>query len=105
MQEAAKHLLGKHDFSSFRASECQARSPIKTLDSIEIIKDGEEIKIYVSALSFLHHMVRNIVGSLVMVGRGYWKADKIKEIIESKDRKNAGPTAPAEGLYFLKVEY
>ena len=105
MQKAANYLLGHHDFSSFRASECQSNSPIRTLNKIEIVKHGENIEIYFSALSFLHHMVRNIVGSLLMVGNGTWEVEKIKKILEAKDRKVAGPTAPAEGLYFLKVDY
>lgn len=105
MQRASKYLLGRHDFSSFRASECQAKSPMKTVDKIEIIKHEELIEIHVSALSFLHHMVRNIVGSLLMVGKGNWSEEKIKEILEAKDRRAAGPTAPAEGLYFLRVDY
>lgn len=105
MQRASKYLLGRHDFSSFRASECQAKSPMKTLDKIEIIINKELIEIHVSALSFLHHMVRNIVGSLLMVGKGNWPEEKIKEILEAKDRRVAGPTAPAEGLYFLRVDY
>ena len=105
MQKAANYLLGHHDFSSFRASECQSNSPIRTLNKIEIVKHGENIEIYFSALSFLHHMIRNIVGSLLMVGNGTWEVEKIKKILEAKDRKVAGPTAPAEGLYFLKVDY
>lgn len=105
MQIAANYLIGKHDFSSFRAAECQSKSPIKTLDKIEIIKEGDEIKIYVSALSFMHNMVRNIVGNLIMVGKGSWSPDKIKQVLEAKDRTQGGPTAPPEGLYFLKVDY
>lgn len=105
MQEAANFLLGRHDFSSFRASECQSNSPIRTLDKIDIVRQGDVIEIHISALSFLHHMVRNIVGSLVLVGSGKWKPIQIKEVLEAKDRKAAGPTAPACGLYFLKVDY
>jgi len=105
MNSAAAYLIGKHDFSSFRSSECQASSPIRTLDRIWIERHGDNIDIYVSALSFLHHMVRNIVGSLVMVGRGLWDPEQIKLILEAKDRNHAGPMAPAEGLYFLKVDY
>lgn len=105
MQKAASYLIGKHDFSSFRAAECQSGSPIKTLSSIEIVKYGESVEIYVSAPSFLHHMVRNIVGNLLQVGKGKWPPEKIKEILELKDRKKAAATAPAEGLYFLRVEY
>lgn len=105
MQEAANYCLGTHDFSSFRASECQARSPIKTIDNICLIKNEDDIEIYVSARSFLHHMIRNIVGSLIMVGKNIWSPKKFKGILDAKDRKIAGPTAPSEGLYFLKVDY
>ena len=105
MQKAANYLLGKHDFSSFRSSICQSKSPIKTIDKIEITKYGDNIDIHISALSFLHHMVRNIVGSLIMVGKGHWKAEQIKTILDAKDRKVAGPMASSEGLYFLKVDY
>lgn len=105
MQEGAKHLIGKHDFTSFRAKQCQASSPVKTLSKIEITRTGEEIKIYVSAPSFLHHMVRNIVGSLVLVGMGKWQPIVIKDVLEAKNRELAAATAPACGLYFLKVDY
>jgi len=105
MQQAAKYLLGYHDFTSFRASECQSKSPMRTIDKIEIIKQGDTIEVHVSALSFLHHMVRNIVGSLLMVGNGTWPPEKMQEVLEAKDRKVAGPTAPSEGLYFLKIDY
>ncbi|WP_347939155.1 tRNA pseudouridine(38-40) synthase TruA [Rickettsia oklahomensis] len=105
MQKAATYLLGKHDFTSFRASSCQSKSPIKTLTELNIIKEDEEIKLYLSAPSFLHHMVRNIVGSLVLVGKNVWQAEYIKELLEAKDRKAAGPTAPAFGLYFVRTEY
>lgn len=105
MRQAASYLIGKHDFSSFRASECQSSSPVKTLSSIKIIKSGDNIEIYVSAPSFLHHMVRNIVGNLLPIGKGDYPPEKIKEILELKDRKKAAATAPAQGLYFLKVDY
>ncbi len=105
MQEAVKFLLGKHDFSSFRASECQSNSPMRTLDKIDIVKDGDSIDIHVSALSFLHHMVRNIIGSLILVGEGKWEPIQMKNALEAKDRRAAGPTAPAHGLYFVKVDY
>ncbi|MFK7973499.1 MAG: tRNA pseudouridine(38-40) synthase TruA [Rickettsiaceae bacterium] len=105
MQQGANYLIGTHDFSSFRASQCQATSAIKTIDRIEIIKTQDEIQIYCSALSFLHHMVRNIVGSLIMVGKGTWPPEKINHILMAQDRKAAGPTAPSLGLYFLKVDY
>jgi len=105
MQEAANYLLGKHDFTSFRASECQSNSPMKTVDKIDLVRDGENIEIRVSALSFLHHMVRNIVGSLILVGEGKWQPIKMKEALEAVDRRAAGPTAPAHGLYFVRVDY
>lgn len=105
MQQAANLLLGKHDFSTFRASECQAKSPIKTLDECTIIPNGEFIECRLSAKSFLHHQVRNIVGSLVLVGQGKWSVDKFKHAFEACDRTKGGPTAPAEGLYFESVEY
>lgn len=105
MQQAATYLLGKHDFTSFRASSCQSKSPIKTLTKLDIIKEDESIKLYLSAPSFLHHMVRNIVGSLVLVGKNVWQAEEIKKVLEAKDRKAAGPTAPACGLYFIKADY
>tara|TARA_B100001564_G_C20606351_1_gene655345 strand:+ start:591 stop:1331 length:741 start_codon:yes stop_codon:yes gene_type:complete len=106
MQEASKVLIGKHDFSSFRDSQCQAQSPIKTLDDIEINqRDGQLITIDVHAKSFLHHMVRNLVGTLKQIGYGYWRIEHMVQILEAKDRTKAGPTAPAHGLYFMKVDY
>ncbi len=108
MRVGAEYLIGNHDFTSFRASECQAKSPIKTLDRIEINRDIaalEDIYFDLSAKSFLHHMVRNIVGSLAMVGCGKWQAEDIRTALEAKDRSKAGPTAPAYGLYFMKVDY
>lgn len=105
MQEAANFLLGKHDFTSFRDSECQAKSPIKTLDEVLIQKNGEIIEIHISAKSFLHHMVRNITGTLKLIGEGKWQPEYIMEILAAKNRSSAGPTAPAHGLYFTKVDY
>ena len=105
MRQGAKYLLGNHDFSSFRAAACQAKSPIKTLDKIDISQHGEEIIFEVEARSFLHHQVRNIVGTLKMVGDGHLQPDDIKKILDAKDRKAAGPTAPACGLYLSKVWY
>ena len=103
MRSAAKKLVGNHDFTSFRASECQAKSPIKTLDKIEIIQNGDEIVFEFSARSFLHHMVRNIVGTLIEIGLG--KPYDIDEIFAAKNRSAAGPTAPASGLYFVRADY
>lgn len=103
MQLAAQKLIGNHDFTSFRASECQAKSPIKTLDKIKITQSGDEIIFEFSARSFLHHMVRNIVGTLVEIGLG--KPYDIDEILNAKNRSAAGPTAPASGLYFIRADY
>ena len=105
MQKAAKILLGEHDFTSFRASKCQAKSAIKTIDQITISKKNDKIIFNLKATSFLHHMVRNIVGSLVLVGMHKWEIEDIKIALAEKDRSKAGPTAPACGLYFLKVDY
>jgi tRNA pseudouridine38-40 synthase len=105
MLNAAQYLLGKHDFTSFRDSECQSKSAIKTIEKIEIFQEGEVIKMNFSAKSFLHHQVRNMVGTLVMVGGGKMKAENIKTILASRDRKKSGSNAPAGGLYFLGVDY
>ncbi len=105
MQEAANLLIGKHDFSTFRASECQAKSPIKTINSIHFEQDGNIIKMHISAKSFLHHQVRNIIGSLVLVGQGKWSIKDFEIAFKGKDRKLGGPTAPPEGLYFVSVKY
>ena len=103
MKMAAQKLIGNHDFTSFRASECQAKSPVKTLDKIEISQNGDEIIFEFSARSFLHHMVRNIVGTLIEIGLG--KPYDIDEILSAKNRSAAGPTAPADGLYFIRADY
>ncbi len=105
MRQGAKHLLGHHDFSSFRAAACQAKSPLKTLDKLDISVHNEEIIFEVEAKSFLHHQVRNMVGTLKLVGDGHLKPEDIIKILEAKDRKAAGPTAPACGLYLSKVWY
>ena len=105
MREAANYLLGQHDFSAFRDAECQASSPIKTIEKILINQFGDKIFIEISAKSFLHHMVRNIAGTLIWVGSKKISAVKIKEILEAKDRSKSGPNAPACGLYFLGTDY
>lgn len=105
MQKAADHLIGTHDFTSFRSSQCQANSPVKTLDEIKIVQDLETLTIEVTALSFLHHMIRNISGTLIKVGIGKLSPDQIPEILKSKNRSNAGPTAPPYALYFAHVKY
>jgi tRNA pseudouridine38-40 synthase len=105
MIAASKYLVGKHDFSSFRDSQCQAKTAIKTLDKIKIFQEKELIKINFSAPSFLHHQVRNMVGTLVFVGEGKIKAVDVKEILQAKNRAKSGPNAPAYGLYFAGVDY
>ena len=105
MEEGAKHLIGKHDFTSFRTINCQAKSPIRTLDKISLSCVGDEIIINISAKSFLHSQVRIIVGTIYKVGDETIEPNNIKDILEGKDRNLAGPTAPAEGLYLEKVEY
>jgi tRNA pseudouridine38-40 synthase len=105
MREAAKHLLGTHDFSSFRDSKCQAKSPIKTLDRLEISQEGENIFFTTDARSFLHHQVRIMVGTLSLVGRGKWQSDDVRSALEAKDRTKSGLTAPADGLYLVGVDY
>ena len=105
MKKAAECLIGHHDFSSFRSKECQAHSPMKTLDQLDITRDGDYIKFNLSAKSFLHHMVRNIVGTLSMVGAGKFQPEDMQKILDAKDRAAAGVTASADGLYFMKVDY
>ena len=105
MQEAADLLLGEHDFSTFRAAECQAASPVKTLDQLDVSRTGEEIRILTSARSFLHHQVRSMVGSLMRVGEGRWSADDLFAALKAADRTRCGPMAPAAGLYLAAVGY
>ena len=105
MRQGAQYLLGKHDFTSFRAAACQAKSPVKTLDRLDIEQRGEEIVFIVEARSFLHHQVRNMVGTLREVGDGSRQPEDIKTILEACDRRVAGPNAPACGLYLNRVEY
>ena len=105
MREAARHLLGTHDFSSFRAAECQARSPVKTMHEIRIERQGDLIVFTLRANAFLHHMVRNIVGSLIVAGNGNQSPDWIKELLEGRDRSRAAPTFMPDGLYLAKIDY
>ena len=105
MQAGAQHLIGKHDFTSFRASHCQAKSPIKTLDDIKISRQNDVIEIAVSGRSFLHHQVRNIVGTLKLVGLGIWSENDVKTSLQALNRAKAGPTAPPQGLYFVSADY
>lgn len=105
MHAAAQVLVGRHDFTSFRASECQADSPVKTLDRLDVSRRGEEIHIVAEARSFLHHQIRNFAGTLEYVGRGKWTAGDVADILKAKDRAAAGPTAPSQGLYLTGVRY
>jgi tRNA pseudouridine38-40 synthase len=105
MQGAARALLGRHDFSTFRDSQCQAKSPVRTLARLEVARAGERVDFSVSALSFLHRQVRSMVGSLVEVGLGKWRADDLKAALEAADRSRCGQVAPACGLYLARVDY
>jgi tRNA pseudouridine38-40 synthase len=105
MQTAAQHLVGKHDFTTFRASECQAKSPVKTLDVLDVARDGDEVIVTTSARSFLHNQVRSMVGSLVLVGDGKWTPDDLAAALAAQDRAACGPVAPPEGLYLVRVDY
>lgn len=105
MHDAAQVLVGHHDFSTFRSAECQAASPVKTLDRLAVSRDGQEILIEASARSFLHNQVRSMVGSLKLVGGGKWTARDLKQALQAKDRAACGPVAPACGLYLVKVDY
>jgi tRNA pseudouridine38-40 synthase len=105
MQAGARHLVGHHDFSTFRDSLCQAKSPVKTLDALDVTRVGDEIRIAARARSFLHHQVRNMAGTLKLVGLGQWKPDDVATALALRDRRAGGPTAPAEGLYLVEVGY
>ena len=105
MHEAAGHLLGRHDFTTFRAAQCQAKSPVKTLDRLDVARYGELIEIRASARSFLHNQVRSMVGSLKLVGEGKWRPRDLLKALEARDRARCGPVAPPAGLYLLKVDY
>jgi tRNA pseudouridine38-40 synthase len=105
MQAAAQRLIGNHDFTTFRSVECQAKSPVKTLDRLAVTRAGEEIRIEASARSFLHHQVRSMVGSLAQVGEGRWSADDLAKALAARDRSACGPVAPACGLYLVRVDY
>jgi tRNA pseudouridine38-40 synthase len=105
MNGAAQKLIGKHDFTTFRSSECQAKSPVKTLDALTVSRDGDEVLIETSARSFLHNQVRSMVGSLVLAGDGKWSGDDLAHALAARDRAACGPVAPPEGLYLLGVDY
>lgn len=105
MREAAQILVGCHDFTTFRAAECQAKSPVKTLDRLEVIAYGEDICIDASARSFLHNQVRSMVGTLKLVGEGKWTAREVADALAACDRARCGPVAPPDGLYLTQVDY
>lgn len=105
MQQAADLLIGKHDLSTFRAAQCQAKSPVKTIDELTVTRSDNDVFIQIKARSFLYHQVRNIVGSLAYVGYGKWTIDDFRKAFEAKDRRRGGETAPAAGLYFQSVTY
>ena len=105
MNEAAQVLVGRHDFTTFRSSECQAKSPVKTLERLDVARSGDEVRVTASARSFLHHQVRSMVGSLIHVGEGKWSADDLAAALAARDRTRCGQVAPPHGLYLVRVEY
>ena len=105
MREGAAHLVGRHDFTTFRSAQCQSDSPVKTLDALEVSRAGEEIHVGAAARSFLHHQVRSMVGCLAMVGRGQWQPDDMGKALEARDRAALGFNAPPQGLYFVEAIY
>ncbi|MEA3052477.1 MAG: tRNA pseudouridine38-40 synthase [Sphingomonadales bacterium] len=105
MHEAARILVGRHDFTTFRSAHCQSDSPLKTLDRLEVRREGEEILVDAAARSFLHHQVRSMVGCLQLVGRGKWSASDLKDALEARDRAALGLNAPPQGLYFVEAVY
>ncbi|MGO9486901.1 MAG: tRNA pseudouridine(38-40) synthase TruA [Rhodomicrobium sp.] len=105
MHEAAQNLIGRHDFTTFRSSQCQGKSPLRTLDRLDVFRDGDGIFIAASARSFLHHQVRSMAGSLKLAGEGKWQPEDLRRALEARDRAACGPVAPACGLYFMKVDY
>jgi tRNA pseudouridine38-40 synthase len=105
MQAAAGHLIGRHDFTTFRSAQCQSDSPVKTLDRLDVERVGEEIHVTAAARSFLHHQVRSMVGCLAMVGRGQWQPNDMCKALEARDRAALGFNAPPHGLYFVEATY
>ncbi|MGA7790569.1 MAG: tRNA pseudouridine(38-40) synthase TruA [Xanthobacteraceae bacterium] len=105
MQAAAQSLIGKHDFTTFRSTECQAKSPVKTLDRLDVARDGDEVRVTAVARSFLQHQVRSMVGSLVHVGESKWSAGDLAAALAAQDRTACGQVAPPHGLYLVRVEY
>ena len=105
MHDAAQALVGRHDFTTFRSVQCQAKSPVKTLDRLDVQRDGEAIEIRASARSFLHNQVRSMVGSLKRVGEGAWSSADLAAALQAHDRAACGPVAPPDGLYLVRVDY
>jgi tRNA pseudouridine38-40 synthase len=105
MHAAAQRLVGRHDFTTFRHIECQAKSPVKTLYRLDVVRDGEELRVTASARSFLHTQVRSMVGALVTIGDGRWSADDLSAALAARDRKACAALAPPDGLYLVKVDY
>ena len=105
MQQGAAMLVGRHDFTTFRSAQCQSDSPVKTLDRLEVRREGEEIHVEAAARSFLHHQVRSMVGCLALVGRGQWAPEDMRKALEARDRAALGLNAPPHGLYFMGAEY
>jgi tRNA pseudouridine38-40 synthase len=105
MHDAGQRLVGRHDFTTFRSTECQAKSPVKTLDRLDVTRDGDEVRVATMARSFLHNQVRSMVGSLVHVGEGKWSADDLAATLAAHDRTACGQVAPPQGLYLVRVEY
>jgi tRNA pseudouridine38-40 synthase len=105
MHRAAQRLVGKHDFTTFRSTECQAKSPVKTLDQLDVFREGDRVLVLASARSFLHNQVRSMVGSLVMVGDAKWTADDLAQALDARDRAACGQVAPPDGLYLMRVDY
>jgi tRNA pseudouridine38-40 synthase len=105
MQEGAAHLVGRHDFTTFRSAQCQSESPVKTLDALDVSRLGDELHIEAAARSFLHHQVRSMVGCLALVGRGQWKPQDMRRVLEARNRSALGLNAPPQGLYFVEALY
>lgn len=105
MHEAGQMLVGRHDFTTFRAAQCQANSPVRTIDRLEVTRSGDLIEMRVSAQSFLHNQIRSFAGTLKLTGEGKWTADDVRTALEARARKACGPVAPPDGLYFMAVDY
>lgn len=105
MQAGADYLIGRHDFTTFRSAHCQAESPVKTLDRLEVSRSGDRLRILASARSFLHHQVRSMVGCLAMVGQGQWAPEDVQRALDARNRAALGLNAPADGLFFVRADY